>query len=250
VKKVWRLSEEGTTCEIMASRSRFVACALLLSLLTQVLARPEQLDGERNQAAETTESKVVEMQQESAAQFFPSASPFPFPSPSPTIQCGCEKPAYRIENSGFNPAQPIPGYYACSFLAIPGVPPYEGFCPIFPGDAPCRCPSGFSFYFYDNIFSNLLVCTRLSTSKGYVFPCDDDDFFPSPSASVPSVPSFLQEATPNLSDPVEELKTDDLHLNDILDLDLDTSGSSKSRDSRVQALTDKRLDNLMEALKD
>jgi len=237
---------------MMASRSRFVACALFLVLLTQ--ARPEQLDGERNQAAETTESKVVERQRENAAQFSPS--PSASPSPTPTIQCGCKIPAIRIYGGG--EAITPPGYYACSF-SIPITGTLAGYCPISSGDAPCTCPFGFiDAGIYNDVFKDeLFWCTpNLFYRSGiYQFPsCDDDDddddfdspFFPSPSASVPS---FFQEAPRDLSDPVEELKTDDLHLTDILDLDLDSSGNNKSRDSRVQALTNQSLDKLMEALK-
>jgi len=241
---------------MMASRSRFVACALFLVLLTQALARPEQLDGERKQAAETTETKVVERQRESAAQFFPSASPSP--SPTPTIQCGCRDPGIRIYGGG--ELITIPGYYTCS-LSIPIVGPLTGYCPISPGDVPCTCPFGFvnAGIYNDAIKDDTIWCSPLlliSYDKWgiYQLPCDDDDdddfdspFFPSPSASVPS---FFQEAPRDLSDPVEELKTGDLHLKDILDLDLDSSGSTKSRDSRVQALTNQSLDKLMEALKE
>jgi len=244
----------------MASRSRFVACALFLAILTQALARPDKLEEERDLESQTTESKNIEEQQESG-QFFPSPSVSPSNSPNPF--CGCEKPATKI--SGAESTIPPPGYYTCAY---PFLPLINAYCPNGNVEVFCTCPNvqGFNL-FGSKLTDESIVCYSTSFSaygEGlWLFPCDDDDdFFPSPSASFPSIPSFFQEAADgeadirdirdllNQSDPVEELKTDDLHLNDHLDLDLDTSGSSKSRDSRVQALTNQSLDKLMEALKD
>jgi len=241
----------------MASRLRFVACALLLAISTQALARPDKLEEDSDLESQTTESKDIEEQQESG-QFFPSPSVSPSIN-SPNAFCGCEEPATKI--SGADTIVPPPGYYSCAytFLLI------NAYCPFTNRDVACTCPQG--FLFGSKLTDESIVCYSTSFSaygEGlWVFPCDDDDdddFFPSPSASFPSIPSFLQEAADseagisdllNQSEPVEELKTDDLHLND--DLDLDTSGSTKSRDSRVQALTNKRhqsLHKLMDALKE
>jgi len=236
----------------MASRSRFVACALFLAILTQALAKPDKLDEDRDLESQTTESKNIEEQQESG-QFFPSPSVSPSNSPNPF--CGCEKPATKI--SGAQTTIPPPGYYSCgyTFLLI------DAYCPFTNREVACTCPQG--FLFGSKLTDESIVCYSTSFSaygEGlWLFPCDDDDddfgFFPSASASFPSIPSFFQEAADSeadirdlldqSSDPVEELKTDDL--------DLDTSGSTKSRDSRVQALTNKRhksLHKLMDALKD
>jgi len=239
----------------MASRSRFVACALFLAILTQALARPDKLEEERDLESQTTESKNIEEQQESG-QFFPSPSVSPSNSPNPF--CGCEKPATKI--SGAESTVPPPGYYTC---ASPFLPLINAYCP-FTNDVSkvfCTCPNDQGFNFFGTkLTDESIVCYSKSFSaygEGlWLFPCDDDDdIFPSPSASFPSIPSFFQEAADSeadirdlldqSSDPVEELKTDDL--------DLDTSGSTKSRDSRVQALTNKRhqsLHKLMDTLKE
>jgi len=240
----------------MASRSRFVACALFLAILTQALARPDKLEEERDLESQTTESKNIEEQQESG-QFFPSPSVSPSNSPIPF--CGCEKPATKI--TFVNNISP-PGYYSCVPIGVVS-PIISAYCPLSNGEVACSCPQGF-------VFGGSAIDDSISCFQGgevWYFPCDDDafGFFPSPSASFPSIPSFFQEAADseadirdirdllNQSEPVEELKTDGLHLNHDLDLDLDTSGSTKSRDSRVQALTNKRhqsLHKLMDALKE